>query len=368
MSLADKKYEKDHLHYLDSARGIAAMMVLMGHFINWKYQNSITAKLCSLVFNANDAVSFFFVLSGFVLSYKYVVQDKSLDIAKYFVNRCARLFPAFIITVALNAIYLYRNDLHLKTLSGLFVYNKLEFWEEIYLFRAKSKFFVAGWTLFTELTLSFLMPFMIALAKKDRKLILWLVLTFTLIGGINGFCVHFSLGLLLAAYFDDIRDISFKKTWFYRYRYLLIVAGYLLFSIRQLDRISPLGSTMRYLMEYFGLNFFFCTGLGSFIFLAAILQSPRAQKILQNKILVFYGRISYGIYLMHWLVVVVIFEHWERIAMHFANNNSAMMVMMLVCIGVSTLLATILHYTIELPFMSYGKKLIKKMKPSLIIP
>lgn len=58
--------------YLDSMRGIAALMVLFGHFILWRYVDYPIAKSLYLLFNAHDAVSFFFVLSGFVLSWVYL--------------------------------------------------------------------------------------------------------------------------------------------------------------------------------------------------------------------------------------------------------------------------------------------------------
>ncbi len=84
-----------HFGYLDSARGIAAIIVMIYHFINWKFDKEIGIKIISIVFTGSDAVSFFFVLSGFVLSYKYINQNEPLDIRKYYISRLFRLWPAF---------------------------------------------------------------------------------------------------------------------------------------------------------------------------------------------------------------------------------------------------------------------------------
>ena len=48
------------------------------------------------MFNGSDAVSFFFVLSGFVLSYKYLALGQPLDMKQFYTNRIFRLWPAFL--------------------------------------------------------------------------------------------------------------------------------------------------------------------------------------------------------------------------------------------------------------------------------
>jgi peptidoglycan/LPS O-acetylase OafA/YrhL len=67
------------IEYLDSARGIASMMVVLGHFINWRLSNNFWVKVIPLtIVGGTDAVSFFFVLSGFVLSYKARVKCQNI--------------------------------------------------------------------------------------------------------------------------------------------------------------------------------------------------------------------------------------------------------------------------------------------------
>ena len=85
-----------HLSYLDAARGIAALMVLFGHYVCRKYASTPTVKGLNFLFNAADAVSFFFVLSGMVLSYQYIVLGKSLDMRRYYINRFLRPLSCFL--------------------------------------------------------------------------------------------------------------------------------------------------------------------------------------------------------------------------------------------------------------------------------
>ena len=51
----------ERLDYLDSARGIAALMVLFGHFISYGREDLLEGKIATMVFNGADAVSFFFL-------------------------------------------------------------------------------------------------------------------------------------------------------------------------------------------------------------------------------------------------------------------------------------------------------------------
>ena len=366
MSETVKPAPPRHLNYLDSARGIAAIMVMVYHYINWKYDSVRGMIAASIVFNGADAVSFFFVLSGFVLSYQYIVLDTPLDIRKFFVTRFFRLWPAFFLTVLLNALNTYRGDLSPHTLFHALVLNQAHFWEEAILIRPHQGFYVPSWTLVVELGMSFFVPFYVALAKKSWKLIYWLFFVYILTGD-PSFHFHFVLGVFLSCIFFKLGDPAFKATVWYRFRYVFLFIAAIFFSIRHIDKLRPLGDTYTYWAGYFQLNFFHYTGLASFIFIAAIIVSRNTQKILSNKTLLFVGKISYGIYLMHWVIVSDIFTYWERIVRHFPNETSAFLIMFCFYVVASVIAATVLHYTIELPFIRLGKRIAQRFKPSLVI-
>lgn len=360
-----------HLGCLDAARGIAALVVMVYHYINWRSWNHFKSILATIIFNGIDAVSFFFVLSGFVLSYKYIVLNEPLDIRKFYLNRVFRLWPAFFITVVFNALNSTRNNLNLHSIANIFLFDKTQFWEEAILIRGHPKYYGPGWTLVLELAFSFFMPFGIALAKKDKNIIFWLLLSFLLIGNNLGtsymFHIHFTLGVLISCLYSQIAAPSFRQTKWYRLRYPILIAAIFLFSVRHVERIFSFWDTYNYLSNYFGIYFYFYSAIASFVFIVAIIQSTQARNILEHKWLLFIGKISYSIYLMHWLLVTDIYLYWDQLNRLFGNGRLAYFSIFTIYASGTILLATLLHYTIELPFIKLGKRLMKQMKPSLML-
>ncbi|MEO6831027.1 MAG: acyltransferase family protein, partial [Chitinophagaceae bacterium] len=227
-----------YLPYLDSARGIAALMVLFGHYTGWKFNSHPVIRVTNFIFNAPDAVSFFFVLSGMVLTYQYLVLDKKLDIRKYYVNRFLRLFPAFFITVLLNALYWQRHNFGLYAIYHDIFLGNNGFWKEAVLVRPATQFYIPGWTLVIELSVSFFIPYLIVLARVNRQLLWWLILSSLLVARImDAFVMHFILGVALSAYYFYINSPEFKCTRWYRFRHIILLLSIVLFSIRRIQDV-----------------------------------------------------------------------------------------------------------------------------------
>ena len=353
-----------HLIYLDSARGIAALMVFIMHFIDRRLHGSQLANYLFFLFNGKDAVSFFFVLSGFVLSYKYIVLRKPLDVRRFYITRIFRLFPAFLVILLLNVLFYYRHVLVAQTFLDVFIYNKCNFWEEAFLVKFHNIYYFAGWTLSVEMLESFLMPFFIVLALKDKRFLGFMLVAFLLQGG--NFNFHFLLGIVLSCYYYPLTAPSFRHTRWYRFRPLILAAAVVLFSIRNIHAVSPLGPSFMYLITYLGLDFFFITGLAAFIFLAAILISKNTQAILSHRIFVFFGKISYSIYLVHTLIINIVFA---SVAYLLPGKSLAVTLttQMVSYTALTFLAATLLHYSVELPFIRIGRRVAHKVKPSIVV-
>jgi peptidoglycan/LPS O-acetylase OafA/YrhL len=104
MAASPAVYGRAQLNPLTSLRFVAAMSVVVFHF-----GRPLLGHLPRAVVNVADAgyvgVSFFFVLSGFVLAYAYTNLDSGnvTAVRSFFSARVARIYPAYIVSTLLCA-------------------------------------------------------------------------------------------------------------------------------------------------------------------------------------------------------------------------------------------------------------------------
>ena len=96
--------QKKHFEVLDGLRGIAALAVVVFHFMEWiapDYSHSFIG-------HGFLAVDFFFCLSGFVIAYAYDDRIGELGLAEFFRSRFIRLHPLVIFGAILGLLgYLF---------------------------------------------------------------------------------------------------------------------------------------------------------------------------------------------------------------------------------------------------------------------
>jgi peptidoglycan/LPS O-acetylase OafA/YrhL len=83
---------KHHFDILDGLRGIAALAIVVFHFMEWVYVDASK----NLIGHGFLAVDFFFCLSGFVIGYAYDDRITQIGIIEFFKSRLIRLHPLVI--------------------------------------------------------------------------------------------------------------------------------------------------------------------------------------------------------------------------------------------------------------------------------
>jgi peptidoglycan/LPS O-acetylase OafA/YrhL len=83
---------KQHFEMLDGLRGIAALAVVVFHFMEWIY----TDPSKNFIGHGFLAVDFFFCLSGFVIGYAYDDRIEKMGLLNFFKARIIRLHPLVI--------------------------------------------------------------------------------------------------------------------------------------------------------------------------------------------------------------------------------------------------------------------------------
>lgn len=90
---------KQHFEILDGLRGVAAIAIVVFHFMEIVYQPSK-----NFIAHGFLAVDFFFCLSGFVIAYAYDDRIGKMGIKEFFKSRLIRLHPLVIIGAVLGLL------------------------------------------------------------------------------------------------------------------------------------------------------------------------------------------------------------------------------------------------------------------------
>jgi len=93
-------HTKQHFEILDGLRGIAAIVVVIFHFM----EIAITDYSKNFIGHGYLAVDFFFCLSGFVIAYAYDNRAAHIGITQFFKLRLIRLHPLVIVGAVLGLL------------------------------------------------------------------------------------------------------------------------------------------------------------------------------------------------------------------------------------------------------------------------
>lgn len=122
MSSAAYADTKPHYQILDGLRGTAALVVVWYHV----FEAFATSHIDQSINHGYLAVDFFFMLSGFVLSYAYDDRWGQMTARDFVVRRLVRLHPMVVLGAVLGAILFYTQgcsawDVSVVTLGALLV-------------------------------------------------------------------------------------------------------------------------------------------------------------------------------------------------------------------------------------------------------
>jgi len=93
----NEKLPSGEIRPLTSLRFIAALLVFLHHFGGFLYGTAATSIGLALIVEGHFGVNIFFVLSGFLITYRYFSDpdDKPLNLFQYIVKRIARIYPLY---------------------------------------------------------------------------------------------------------------------------------------------------------------------------------------------------------------------------------------------------------------------------------
>lgn len=144
---------------LTSLRFFAAAMIVLVHI------NSVFGALGLVeLLPLDQGVSFFFVLSGFILAYNYPVFSGEADILMFLKARIARIYPNHIAAIAIFILLTAHLNVgrHLPTASFAAVANLFLFQSLIPIRKVFFSFNPVAWSISAEMFFYFIFPWLIA--------------------------------------------------------------------------------------------------------------------------------------------------------------------------------------------------------------
>lgn len=356
-------------HALDSLRGVAAFIVVIYHCLLvipslegplFGYGTSVYATpdlwtaLVTLVplrilWAGREAVIFFFVLSGFVLTLPFI-SERPPRYASFVVKRFFRLYIPFavMIGIAAGAWFAIAPEARVE-LSGWFnnswseqpvlgvVLRHLSMTGEMSLNNV-------SWTLVIEWRVALLFPLLVLMARISPLA--------TIIGSLALAIIY-----MMSASVETIK-IPYTIYYFIYFVIGIMVALYLQPILALLTRLGVAGTIAAWVAFYLLFNSRWLTpleepltdianGISAALIIGLVLTSPRLQSFLMAPSLQWLGTVSYSLYLVHVPLLMAV--------IHLLPTTAPVYFALLVVPPASLLIAHLFHRLVEHPSMHAGR-------------
>lgn len=300
------------LDQLTFMRFAAVLLVLFYHGTAGFYISFAAGSpaLMAVLFTAPTAVSFLYVLSGFVMSLVYHKPGEAFDVFTYWRARFIRIYPLYIISFLLTCYYYIPGVFDIKPqkiLANVFV---LQAWFPAY----SQSFNYASWSMTVEFFFYAVFPFFTlwAYRQSTRKLI-WTAVLFWAVSQLTHYAlwqVHYPENRGFIVYFPVFHLNSFIMgavggIWYLRMGQradskpfviaLALAVSFLFYAGYSIVSTVYYPSLPHDLQPMAGLLAPVMT-----LFIAALaVDRSRISKILNHRALVSLGETSYAIYILH---------------------------------------------------------------------
>lgn len=207
----DNKYRNFKIDFL---RGVAILTVLILHFnISYHLDQSALNHIFAVNFikafssNGNYGVTIFFVISGFLITSTSLERYGSLgniDAVNFYIFRFARIMPCLLLVLSLITLFsfmqipIFQNDAN-STSFSLSIFSVLTFWHNVLMQKIGYFNYCLNifWSLSVEEIFYVVFPFLCLLLKKTR-LILFFLLTLIVISPV--YRSHYTDNEIVALY------------------------------------------------------------------------------------------------------------------------------------------------------------------------
>jgi peptidoglycan/LPS O-acetylase OafA/YrhL len=352
---------ESHPYYpaLDGLRGIAIILVVLFH--NFGFFNHFVFGWLG--------VDLFFVLSGFLITNILLnAIGKEHYLRNFYFKRILRIFPLYY-SVLIVTIFLLPQIASLKSTFQYYINSQIWFWFflENWLFALtpleRTNFLNHFWSLAVEEQFYLVWPFIILFVRKLGKLLvlmgalLFLILTVRIIvwehhietlhytslytfTRIDGICIGSMLALTIKI------DVGFLGRHSGLLALLLAVANFTFFLLNRMHAYS---------FPFFPfLGYTTCAVIFALIVYEAVIgKNGVVNKILSTRVLKFFGKVSFGLYVFHWPIYVSLNSRFIQVFRIELNTPDPVcrFLSSVVCTMIGFCLSVLSYYFFESKFL-----------------
>lgn len=371
----------NRIEQLDSIRGLAAFSVVLSHIpffaIPMPYVMYQTLVWLGIN-NGHKAVMLFFLLSGFVLSLPFL-KRKEVNYVPYVIKRVLRIYLPFLFAITFAIIL---SQIYWQEKVGIVGDWDLLWQTQISVELVINHVFLLGnyhtnafngviWSLIHELRISLFFPLIVLLVKRvNWKIILFICLLLSIIAGLNTiyqfeqsngynttffktieYTIFFIFGSLMAKDKSTLIKIYRKKHQSYKWCLLFVSLSFYNFSEITIGKLYEL-SQIEALSTHYSIITEYGIALGCIGLVISALGSIRLEKVLLFRPLIFLGKISYSLYLIHLPIILV--------SIYLFHEVLSLWIISILAIVLSFILSTVAWLFIEMPSQNLGRDLAKK--------
>ncbi len=301
-----------YIKQLDALRAIAVSLVIWWHWVPESH------PLNSFEFGS-IGINLFFVLSGFLITRILLnnrLKSEAAGVSRgtvtknFYVRRALRIFPIYYLTIG----FVWLTAPYVGTEIRSSVWYFVTYTSNFYFFARQEWDGMLShmWSLAVEEQFYLLWPWLVLFLDKRRlPLLMGLFILTGIISKVILMDFHifvafttcsfdaFGMGGLLAWIITFRKDLLPR---FHRLLSLLTAASFIVWSLPRLGVLTGI-------FDYFPvdiLHVFFCSWIITYVYVNAATNRPQFDFILSNPVLIFLGKISYGIYLYHLLIPVFV--------------------------------------------------------------
>jgi len=380
---------KNKLFELEALRGIASIVVFIWHFliafypeITGYYDNNsgLMGNPFFAMINGSAAVVFFFVLSGFVLTYKYFITNYNFYLINSIFKRYFRLVLPIFLSIMLSYLLFSMNFYYYTGASeithskwlGTFAYSQSSgdftpsfneaFMQGMFfcLFKGETYYNNNLWSMKIEYIGSIISLCIspIILHSKKIGLVLLSALFFTIFYFSNTYYICFLSGTLIAYWYSRKKELQISK---FTSSVILIISFILMGFFKPVHFYNFLKNPF---FSYNNMRICLYT-FASILIIVLFLTEIPFKKYFTGKIGIFLGNISFPLYLLH---TIIICSYSSYIYIVLYNQIGQKLELLLITFIITLpflIICAYLLYIIDKKWISYVNKLTKKMQAFL---